>query len=291
MLGENTLTSQREEFFLREPQTMKSNSILFAAALTLSAASLASAQISESRATLALTFEYEAPGLRERNSSGAYVSPVKTETENSWSVDKSRPSESKVDITEYFEAKQDAIKTRYGNKELLLDLVEEGVITSIAGWYISVDFDEQGLPVSIWALNQMGGAIQLDPDFIGFGETPQVVTQVTYNEKIQTFSSPTKPEKITPTHSGTGRHTYQCAFSINAGEFSSDDGGSIRLNIPLKTVKNEPGIWIPGAAKSTGVILSGKRTDIPDGFGGTRTASVLIDGSITFTAAVLINNL
>lgn len=272
---------------------MKYKNLLLALGASVFASNLASAQnpaivVSESRLTLALTFEYQANGLSPIDSNGKKVLGPRV-LNTSYIVDKSRPADSVTDTKTYSESKQDGLKFRYGNKEFLTDLVTQGIITSVDGYYISIFSNAQGQPYAIYLRNAITNAVpvRLDNTYITFDLATAQNTTDRYSYKGQhSVYTNTASNKISYVSNGTKTLTTQYPFTITTSRFPTAPTGRIRLETKAKTNTGAAAAtWIVSSIKSTGVILSGTRSAIND-VGAAITPTIQVDGTLTGAAGV-----
>lgn len=101
-------------------------------------------KLDTSAVTMALVIKKTAPGTFERQEAGGSFKLPKVATdENSWTTG---PTNSPT--TSNYEYVTRMASTRYGNEQLLDDLVAEGVITNKAGWGVVLKYNAVSYPMT-----------------------------------------------------------------------------------------------------------------------------------------------
>jgi len=263
---------------------------------------------SESRLTFNLTLEYQVPNLKPKNIEGKAEAGVRRTT-NQWNVQKN----GKTGISDnyiYNELGQTSVKVRYGNREILEDLVAQNAfprLTSSVGWYITLFANAQGQPVAIYARHPTITAIRLDPTYVSLPgitalpsltqrptdavtdplSTANAVDTYTYSGHVRNdirLTSNITTYFTKGVRKTTTRNALRIAFN---NRFISPLVGDVRLVIESNVNAGAPypPTWIVKSIKSTGAILSGQRR-VRDEANAVRDVQFLADGTIVGIAGV-----
>jgi hypothetical protein len=201
--------------------------------------------------TVALVETYTAPALPAKNESGVVIRGADPVSRNEFSVTSSRGV-----TTSTIEEGTKMVTVRIGNKEMLQDLVDEGVIPSITGYSIQQigTADEEGY---------------FDGKFyvVKRGETPIDISEHLYVKSDVDDSEDTEaeaysyrevtvdqPERVTITAKANGKElislVYESSSSILEMTGVANWAETYRK---VGIAPNQVGVWAPGAASITGI--------------------------------------
>lgn len=274
-------------------------------------------QASEVRLTFNLSLEYQIPNLKPKDGAGKSVAGPRRTT-NAWNIARGNDAKEIDDDTYYNELGQISSRIRYGNNELIADLIADGVLSSsVSGWYLSAFVNPQGQIYAIYARNTTNTTVvRLDalgtgaaqnrivlsalaspiPSLTQVPPTPDPagivgsVDRYAYNNSYRLYSGPTRIESTYITK-GTRTTSTRHNLTITTSRFPTPITGMIRFD----NVSNAnpgaafPPTWIIKSIESKAVILAGTRS-IANELGVVSPTPVLVDGTISGKNGIAYDN-
>lgn len=250
--------------------------VSLAAALGMSAPTYGQVTVSQN-VTFALVETYTAPALAAKDESGIAVRGADLVESNSFSVTNARGV---TTSTEEYGTKM--VTFRISNKEILEDLVEQGVIENITGYAIQLigSPDEEGYIDSKFYVVKRG---ETPIDISEYFSAESGAEAENYNYRsVKVYTPSTETETTTVTGKSSGKELIQLHYSASVGSLEIEGIASwVETYRLVGTDPDQVSFWLPGAGTVTSIVGSMKDSSSRE------ESDSLIEGRISVTAGVV----
>ena len=245
-------------------------------AIGLSASAYGQVSVSQN-VTVALVETTTAPALAAKDESGVVIRGADPVESNSFSVTNARGV---TTSTEEYGTKM--VTFRISNKELLEDLVEQGVIESITGYALQLigSPDEEGYVDSKFYVVKRGET-PIDISEYFFVDSEDAEAENYSYRSVEVSNPATETVTFTETGRANGKELIQLTYSAIDGGLELE--GIANWAETYRVIGKDPdqvSLWVPAAATVTSIVGSA-------GDSSSEESDTLIEGRISVAAGVV----